>query len=449
MTCWRIVAACVLVSICSSAIRDAAANAQLLGFTVSGSDPLAASAQAAPSYDYIFKNGFETPCSEDADHDGLSDCVETNTRVYVSATNTGTDPHNPDTDGDGLLDGEEVQGTSGGLNLPGMGVNPLHKDILIEYDWFDDNNGSCFAHSHRPHASTAQALHDFYASAPILNPDGTQGINLIQDYGQGGLFAGGNKIIDASNPNALIEENIQSTQYQAYEAVNFAANRHGYFHYMLMAHKFPTTSHSGIATPGGSEAITTLACFADDNKIDGNLTGLAYIRNTIAHELGHNLGLQHGGDNSCNDKPNYNSVMNYRYQFTGADVGCNGLGDTTLTFKFGYSRGDRLTLDEDHLNEAQGMCTGTAVPIDWNGNGSYETAIAANINIFNNRFGQVVYDFELQDCGGLFTILRDYNDWGNLKLASVSPSFQGFGASRQTATTSPICGPIPNYSNKP
>ncbi len=44
----------------------------------------------------------------DSDLDGLSDSVETNTGEYRGATNTGTDPRNPDTDGDGLMDGEEV-----------------------------------------------------------------------------------------------------------------------------------------------------------------------------------------------------------------------------------------------------------------------------------------------------------------------------------------------------
>jgi hypothetical protein len=44
----------------------------------------------------------------DTDADGLCDSVETNTGVYAGATNTGTDPRNPDTDGDGLKDGEEV-----------------------------------------------------------------------------------------------------------------------------------------------------------------------------------------------------------------------------------------------------------------------------------------------------------------------------------------------------
>jgi len=51
----------------------------------------------------------------DRDADGLADDYETNTGIYVSATDTGSDPDNPDTDGDGIPDGNEVL----------SGTNPL------------------------------------------------------------------------------------------------------------------------------------------------------------------------------------------------------------------------------------------------------------------------------------------------------------------------------------
>ena len=44
----------------------------------------------------------------DTDGDGIPDRYETGTGIYVSPTNTGTSPTNPDSDGDGLNDGEEV-----------------------------------------------------------------------------------------------------------------------------------------------------------------------------------------------------------------------------------------------------------------------------------------------------------------------------------------------------
>jgi hypothetical protein len=51
---------------------------------------------------------FVTPQLLDTDGDGLLDSVETNTGIYVDASNTGTDPNKADTDGDGLNDGDEV-----------------------------------------------------------------------------------------------------------------------------------------------------------------------------------------------------------------------------------------------------------------------------------------------------------------------------------------------------
>ena len=61
----------------------------------------------------------------DSDADGLDDLVETNTGVYVSASNTGTDPRNPDSDGDGAGDWYEVHAShtdpnsrSGKPNVP-------------------------------------------------------------------------------------------------------------------------------------------------------------------------------------------------------------------------------------------------------------------------------------------------------------------------------------------
>ncbi len=47
------------------------------------------------------------PQNPDTDGDGLPDGVETGTGVWVNATNTGTDPLRADTDGDGLADGVE------------------------------------------------------------------------------------------------------------------------------------------------------------------------------------------------------------------------------------------------------------------------------------------------------------------------------------------------------
>lgn len=49
-----------------------------------------------------------SPPPPDSDGDGILDAHETDTGVYVSPTDTGTDPNNPDSDGDKMSDGDEV-----------------------------------------------------------------------------------------------------------------------------------------------------------------------------------------------------------------------------------------------------------------------------------------------------------------------------------------------------
>lgn len=64
----------------------------------------------------------------DQDHDGLADIYETGTGIYVSPTDSGTNPSTPDTDGDGLTDGIEVYR---------YGTNPNLADA--DEDGFDDS----------------------------------------------------------------------------------------------------------------------------------------------------------------------------------------------------------------------------------------------------------------------------------------------------------------------
>lgn len=200
---------------------------------------------------------------------------------------------------------------------------------------------------------------------------------------------------------------------EIYEA-NFAANRRGYFHYVLMPHRYVQSNgfegSSGYAEIDGglhSDAVmVSLNCVATT----------AWVANTIAHELGHNLKLHHGGDKTtlCNRKPNYNSVMNYRFQFDGVDNDCH-VGHPAGN-PADYSRGTRLPLDEMSLSEATGMCAG--VPTDFNANGSNNQVL---VNHDVNP-----YPDELTECGGLYTLLTDHNDWANIVLP-ISDSSGGGG----------------------
>jgi hypothetical protein len=332
--------------------------------------------------------------STDTDGDRLPNAVETNTRVFRNSADTGTSPTVADTDVDGIKDGDETVGTTAGLNLYGMGTRPLRKNLLFEYDWFNDNNDStqCASHSHRPTTAAISRLNTAFAAAPVNNPDGTRGITVINDYGQGGLFTGGTLVADA---NGNIDGGVNDAQFNAIKSANFASNRRGFFHYVLNIHRYATNSNSsGQAELPGNDLIVSLQCFLSTSN----------VANTIAHEVGHNLLLRHGGNVDLpNYKPNYNSVMNYRFQFAGVDTNCTPAGDGRLD----YSTGGRASLNESSLSETAGICLG--VDVDWNLNGIIDP-------------GTVAVDLT-QD--GVRTVLTDFNDWANVQFGGVT---QGDGA---------------------
>jgi hypothetical protein len=331
----------------------------------------------------------------DADNDRLPDCVESNTGVFVSlTTDTGTDPNDPDTDGDAINDGDEVMPTVDWLDLAPMGTNPLKKNILIEYHWFDDAL-DCGFHSHRPSATALALVSAAFAAAPVANPDGTTGITLIHDHGQGGPFTGGSLIED---PDGRLVGNIQDREFLTYKAANFAPNRRGYFHYVMLPHVYEGGSIGGNGEIVGDDVILWLSCSPSDRDVPIDLM----------HELGHNLSLRHGGNvDEPNFKPNYNSIMNYLYSLSGpdghlagADSDCTPPGNGVIQ----YSTGTRIPLDENNLDETEGICGNPPGPgVDWNLNGSAtDVSIAADIN----------GDGQLQ-------LLEDYNDWANLDFAGI------------------------------
>ena len=110
----------------------------------------------------------------DTDGDGLTDSVETDTGLYLSDSDTGTDPLDADTDDDGLNDGEEVAEGSNPLDntsWPNYADGDLNADGLV-------NAGDYLIGSRIVlEMLTATPVHlshgDMY---PVGSPDGT--INL-------------------------------------------------------------------------------------------------------------------------------------------------------------------------------------------------------------------------------------------------------------------------------
>ncbi len=340
--------------------------------------------------------GSNVNCAADSDGDGLSDCAETNTRIFLSPTDTGTDPGHPDTDGDGILDGAEVLGATG-VDLPSMGADPLRRTIFVEMDWLADSTECGSSHDHRPPPAAIDASKSMFASAPLLNPDGSTGIDLIIDFGQGGTFAGGNLI----GTDATIDGTpFASGDYLSYKAAHFSTTRSPWFHYVIVGHQITAFPNAGgIAELPGDDLAMATYCFG---SVPSSVAAI------LTHELGHNLFLRHGGDEDCNYKPNYNSIMNYRYAFNGVDRDCDGLGDGISVLD--YSRGQNVALIESSLDERVGICSQS---IDWDFDGQIEALVSTDIN---------AYVEESFECPATLETLTDFDDWAGIVLDwSVSP----------------------------
>ena len=213
----------------------------------------------------------------------------------------------------------------------------------------------------------------------------------------------------------------------------------------------PVGGSSGHAEINGNDIVVTMGNW---NLSTGTAFGLQKLVNvqaaTIMHELGHNLGLHHGGDENQNFKPNYTSTMNYLYQITGLP---ENLDDQYASerwlyhakkitdkcsmqnspcgsnFVINYSDGSGKSLNENALIESENIGHGAAggAYADWDGN----TTLTADPS----------GPLDLNPDGGPnsgptgFGVLHDYNDWANLKLPFNRISAGNFAATPSTPQT--------------
>jgi Tol biopolymer transport system component len=258
----------------------------------------------------------------------------------------------PDSDGDGLPDDWETKGVdtpAGHLDLPGMGADPQHKDVFVELDTMPGDPIS---------QGAIDAVVAAFATAPLANPDGTTGIDLHVDNGPGstmnprtGAAWGARSEQDAIPFTAVLgvvagPGAYDWSAFDALRAQHFSPVREPAFHYVISAQDFNADQNSGIARGiPGSDFLVTLGSIC--NPVTPPCTQAAQA-GTFMHELGHNLGLRHGGGDSLNDKPNYLSIMNYTFQFT-------GVPQAGGTLSLDYSRAALPTLDESQLGESTGI----------------------------------------------------------------------------------------------
>jgi len=118
-----------------------------------------------------------SPCSlsaapGDSDNDGLRDAVETETGVFISADDTGTNPNLADSDGDSMPDGMEVQFCTNPIDTTSKLTRP--NIIYILADDFGYGDVGCFWQNQR----TAPMK----SATPGLDAMATQGAMLTHHY---------------------------------------------------------------------------------------------------------------------------------------------------------------------------------------------------------------------------------------------------------------------------
>jgi Bacterial TSP3 repeat len=253
--------------------------------------------------------------SPDSDNDGLCNAAEL---AY------GTNPNNADTDGDRLGDRAEVLGING-VDLRYFGASATHKDVFVYVDYYV-----------KPIQAALDRVTAAFAAAPVNNPDGKTGINLHLVLGK--QIAPADKKMNLVGPVSgnWAEVDVIKNKY-------FPARYAPFMHYLLVAHQYDGGSSSGISRGiPAHDFLVTLGAWPTPYGTELQQAG------TLMHELGHNLGLRHGGNENVNRKPNYFSVMSYTYQVVGLHKGgVDGVLD--------YSRVRVAGLSENALNEFAGM----------------------------------------------------------------------------------------------
>jgi ELWxxDGT repeat protein len=329
----------------------------------------------------------------------------------------------PDADKDGLLDEWETTGID--YDLDGVidwtfgDANRDHKDLYLEIDAMSG------------FAPTQQVINDVvaaFAGAPVTNPDRREGITLHVRLDETNLAV-------ARWPDDWRDFDSVKRAHFTGSAGPFRVLRL-FYRYAVFADMSSDDARSGLAELPGNDLMVTFGGWSGIH-IASNGGREAVEAAALMHELGHTLGLRHGGGDHVNYKPNYLSVMNYTFQFQ----------RVVPTRPLDYSRWalfpSRAPLDEFNLDERRGIDNGapppdlarrwpftaytyfdaantqcsyetaaTVGPIDWNRENGIEPDVFARLNDPDPDDG-ITPDGDA--CRGLsFQTLAGFDDWSHL-----------------------------------
>ncbi|MFY0642452.1 MAG: Ig-like domain-containing protein [Bermanella sp.] len=340
-------------------------------------------------YDYASMAGVnDVTCNDDADQDGIPDCSEQPGSTYA------------------------------GLPLYEWGARAGQKDIFIELDYMDatNNNAQSQDEGITPRKEALQKVVEVFAA---------QGIVVHFDvgdlYDQAAGLDPDNFDLGGGEEIPFVDALTFSTTPSVYDLKleNFDYSRFQVFHYLIFANtQNGTQGSSGLAEMNGNDLIVTLGEWGLNSSNTNNTNRLINFQaSTLMHELGHNLGLSHGGDQDVNNKPNYFSIMNYLYQLSGLSEIGNNEGDryyaeffsgnancggsftnpsTSSSFRMDFSHGVSAPITKNAANETTGLGQMTTSGVDFNCDGDRIDTSA------NTGRGSGTWS--------------DFDDWGNINL---------------------------------
>lgn len=380
--------------------------------------------------------------------------------AFTATTNNGTivvRATQSDSDGDGLFDHWESQnvppGTGGvdfdndgqsDLDLYALGARPDQKDVFVEVDWLVAAD-----HSHFPMAIAREEVRRAFGKEDSNIRLHTLPGEAISESGDTLFFpdrgpgtADDFDDIKLGNPVAPCGTGAGDghfgtpTDRTSANCINILGARKLTFRYALFAHQIGragSTRHAaGKAEVGGNDLAVGLSSqipalmnqLTRPPCLGGETRYMCAQRvgqeSAYMHELGHALGLRHGGGDDVNCKPNYLSVMSYAFVLPifSATRKCDYSREVLPETAQGY-------LLEGALNESVGVqyngpdlrstVWGAAGaqregllggPLDWNGVNGIEGEVSADIN----------YIPVAQCVATGLEQLDGYDDWANLRF---------------------------------